>query len=418
MKWSKYTVILLTLNLALLAGIGYVIFQLRRPVAPEPADAQMASPETAAPKAAVRAGPPAAASGTNQFRWSQLESEDYRTYIARLRSIGCPEQTIRDLIIADIDKLLAPRAQAIVPYRPDLKYWQPEEQELWNNYDTREWERQQRSLDYEKRDVVRELLGVDLVGERLRQQGREDYYSRRLGFLPETKRAQVRTILDKYGDQELALREKEWEERESLSPEDRAQLRRIRQERQGELAGVLTPGELQQYDLWLGYTASKVREATYGMEATEDEFLKVYSLRKPFDDQWNPEEVDLADPATRARWQQASVELESKIQQTLGEPRYALYQRGQDPDFRALNALAARYQLGSNAVPEAYAYKKMAQEARQVVASNPSLTPEQQEQALKEIASETERVVKETLGDRAYNSLLRRGNGRWIKAER
>ena len=27
---------------------------------------------------------------TNDFRWSQLESEDYRAYITRLRSIGCP----------------------------------------------------------------------------------------------------------------------------------------------------------------------------------------------------------------------------------------------------------------------------------------------------------------------------------------
>src|SRR6185436_17865409 len=33
---------------------------------------------------------------TNDFRWAQLESEDYREYITRLRAIGCPEQTIRD----------------------------------------------------------------------------------------------------------------------------------------------------------------------------------------------------------------------------------------------------------------------------------------------------------------------------------
>ena len=37
------------------------------------------------------------------FRWNQLESTDYRTYIANLRGIGCPEQTIRDIITADVD---------------------------------------------------------------------------------------------------------------------------------------------------------------------------------------------------------------------------------------------------------------------------------------------------------------------------
>src|SRR3569623_2104048 len=35
--------------------------------------------------------------------WSHVESPDYATYIANLRSIGCPEQTIRDIIIADVN---------------------------------------------------------------------------------------------------------------------------------------------------------------------------------------------------------------------------------------------------------------------------------------------------------------------------
>ena len=38
------------------------------------------------------------------FRWTQLESSDYRTYIANLRGIGCPEPTIRDIITADVDE--------------------------------------------------------------------------------------------------------------------------------------------------------------------------------------------------------------------------------------------------------------------------------------------------------------------------
>ncbi len=37
------------------------------------------------------------------FRWSQLESTDYRAYVDNLRGIGCPEQTIRDIISADLD---------------------------------------------------------------------------------------------------------------------------------------------------------------------------------------------------------------------------------------------------------------------------------------------------------------------------
>jgi hypothetical protein len=39
------------------------------------------------------------------FHWSQLESSDYRIYIAKLRAIGCPPQTLRDIISADVDTL-------------------------------------------------------------------------------------------------------------------------------------------------------------------------------------------------------------------------------------------------------------------------------------------------------------------------
>lgn len=43
------------------------------------------------------------------FRWEQLESSDYRVYIANLRQVGCPEQTIRDLITAEIEAAYGPR---------------------------------------------------------------------------------------------------------------------------------------------------------------------------------------------------------------------------------------------------------------------------------------------------------------------
>lgn len=48
------------------------------------------------------------------FRWSQLESPDYPTYVANLRAIGCPEQTLRDIISADVDTgIFAPRREQL-----------------------------------------------------------------------------------------------------------------------------------------------------------------------------------------------------------------------------------------------------------------------------------------------------------------
>ncbi|MGH8527612.1 MAG: hypothetical protein ACREXY_26380, partial [Gammaproteobacteria bacterium] len=49
------------------------------------------------------------AMGMPKFHWSEVESPDYKEYIARLRGVQCPEETIRDIIVADINKLYAPR---------------------------------------------------------------------------------------------------------------------------------------------------------------------------------------------------------------------------------------------------------------------------------------------------------------------
>ena len=68
-----------------------------------PSAVEAAVPATAAP----------AKGDERSFNWSQVESSDYRTYIANLRGIGCPEQTIRDIITADVDSQYASRRETI-----------------------------------------------------------------------------------------------------------------------------------------------------------------------------------------------------------------------------------------------------------------------------------------------------------------
>src|ERR1700722_18469255 len=89
----------LLLNFILLALAAWLL----RPV-PSPARAvftQAPSPH-AARETDLKASAPAP---LLPFRWSQLESTNYLTYIANLRAIGCPAQTVRDLIVADVDSL-------------------------------------------------------------------------------------------------------------------------------------------------------------------------------------------------------------------------------------------------------------------------------------------------------------------------
>ncbi len=47
------------------------------------------------------------------FSWQPVESTDYKTYIANLRKLSFPEELIREIIIADIDRIYAPREEPL-----------------------------------------------------------------------------------------------------------------------------------------------------------------------------------------------------------------------------------------------------------------------------------------------------------------
>src|SRR5881394_530262 len=59
------------------------------------------------------------------FSWKEVESPDYPTYIANLRDIGCPEQTIRDIIIADVNAMFS-RRRATELVTAEQQWWKSE----------------------------------------------------------------------------------------------------------------------------------------------------------------------------------------------------------------------------------------------------------------------------------------------------
>jgi len=90
-KISLFANALLVALLCYLAAHSRLINSAAGPsISPDIATTPVAKPPQAQPK---------------PFHWSQLESSDYRIYIAKLRAIGCPPQTLRDIISADVDTL-------------------------------------------------------------------------------------------------------------------------------------------------------------------------------------------------------------------------------------------------------------------------------------------------------------------------
>lgn len=100
------------LNCALLGCLAFLLLNGRRArnQAEAPAHANNLPPVSDAVMSPPVASP---AAEVKPFRWSQIEAADYPSYIANLRAIGCPEQTIRDIIAADVDSLYSARRQPL-----------------------------------------------------------------------------------------------------------------------------------------------------------------------------------------------------------------------------------------------------------------------------------------------------------------
>jgi len=85
-------------NLALAAVVWFLAAHRQAgcpssPPPPEVATVLQAQPHGLSPPQDDLAG---------RFEWRQLESSDYPSYVANLRAIKCPEQTVRDIVTADV----------------------------------------------------------------------------------------------------------------------------------------------------------------------------------------------------------------------------------------------------------------------------------------------------------------------------
>ena len=100
------TAISLSLNLALGSAVLYLapprdVSTRRAMPASDPTSISDRGPRWEATEPAQQTA--IATNPAPAFRWSAIESTDYKKYIANLRGIGCPEQTIHDIIFADVD---------------------------------------------------------------------------------------------------------------------------------------------------------------------------------------------------------------------------------------------------------------------------------------------------------------------------
>ena len=74
-----------------------------------------ASSTPAATNPPVPVSEPPTVYATNRFHWRAMECEDFERFVTNLRSVGCPEKTLGDIVRADVQKLYELKTAAVSP---------------------------------------------------------------------------------------------------------------------------------------------------------------------------------------------------------------------------------------------------------------------------------------------------------------
>ena len=281
------------------------------------------------------------------FTWREVESADYPEYVANLRDIGCPEQTIRDIIIADVNALYA-RKRATELVTADQQWWRSEP-------DTNVVQvaaEKARALEDERKGLLARLLGTawesgDLVNLPRPSRAGIALDGPVLGTLPaETKQAVQDASLRSQDRMQAYL---EAQRREGKNP-DPLELAKLRLQTRTELQELLSPPQLEEFLLRYSQDANNLRSELGQLRffnATPDEFRGIFRATDTLDQQ-----ISMLPPATDPNSLAARKALEDQrenlIKIALGAKRYEDYRQLHDPGYR--DAVAAAQEAGT---PEA-----------------------------------------------------------------
>jgi hypothetical protein len=317
------------------------------------------------------------------FSWSEVESPDYPVYIANLRKIGCPEKTIRDIIVADVNELFAERmAKELI--LPEQKWWLPEpEMDAFESAMN-----QVRALETEKIAMLTQLLGPGWESSR--------------NTMPANLVRFDGPVLNNLSrEAKLAVQRIEANQRraisEALDPSERS---RLQAELRKQLSLVLTPPQLEEYLLRYSETAERMRDQLRGFAADADEFRRIFRARDPFDQQL----AELAgdDAITQQRRAELERSRDEAIRQTLGPERASFYQVTQNPLFREAQEQAQRSGAPPEKVLPLFEVNRAVQEEIARIQNDVALSEDQRRLALVTVQQQQRNSVERILnGDGA-----------------
>lgn len=365
---------------------------------PGAAEPVMASPVIKTPKNVVKVD------------WRYADTEDYRQYISQLRTNGVPEDQVRALALADVNRLFQTRLNNLAATVPSVPFWQTESPATATSaYIPPDKLKEQASLLQQRKEVLARLAvpepqGVSGVTPVL------DPLNQMLSFVPLAKRKQIAAVEQKFQsalNQNLPAA--------NATPEQIAAYEETLRQRDLELSALLTPQEKEEYDLRRSRTANQLRSALTGFNPTEQEFRILFQLTKQYENQLGSlSGLAATNPAVQQQREAAQQMMETQLKSMLSEERYRDYQRSQDPKFKGLYDFAQRQKLPADSATWVYDTQNKVQNQIQKLTEDANLSDTARQEQLKELQAKTESELLDKLGTNAFNRYRNTSLGQWL----
>jgi len=392
------------ISLFLNVGLGVLYLLITKPGAESSAEA----PKITMVPASKKQSGPATVTVTNVittgFKWSQLETSDYKEYIKRLRAVGCPEATIRDIILADLDNLYEPKLNAlrgIAPVAVTEPYWLVS-RPAPTPKPTPEAETEIKALMEDRTALIKELLGVTEKALRAEMDWYDDAAQSRYSFLSPEQTEKVMSL------------EKRMEQIKNPSLAPGSVVAQMEEENhrnylREKMAEFMSPQEIYEYELRTSKVMGILQRQFRSIEISEAEVRAIYEERRKAE-----ETSDGAGLITPGILTPERLALRRKgdaaIAEILGPERQAELARTlTNPGYQQLIAGAPFLGYDKTAALHAVNLQTEARKAAQAIVNNPALSPEAKAGALQDISQATEQAVGQALGEQGLKYFKRKG---------
>jgi hypothetical protein len=329
------------------------------------------------------------------FSWNEIESPDYPTYVANLRDIGCPESTIRDIIVADVNQLYAQRRAAEI-VTPEQQWWRSApDPDL-----VKAAALKTQALETERRNLLTRLLGPnwDAGTSPNTATVSATFNGPLLGNLTADQKQAIQSL-----NAQWLKRQEDYLAAQNVAgkPVDPVELARLQQQMRGDLAKVLSPEQMQEYLLRYSGTANRLRDGLQGIRVTTEDFRKLFTLQDPLDQQLL-QLANKTDAESVKRRQTLEQQREAAIGQVLGTDQAALYRLNQDPTFGEVRSAVASIGAPPEAVLPIYQINRATDLERERIYNETDLSDAERSAALLAVEQEQERSLKKILGQERY----------------